>query len=374
MSEALAEALAEIDDPGTISQLLHELDVGEDDFDSVPDQRTLKELFERYLLRRRDRSPSTISQYKRTIPEFIDFADEKGVKYPAELSESLIDAFVDELFTRYEAAATIITYTKNVRVWLNWLNKRDLCPANLRDLLDKEELGLSPNARDEALPESEAMHIIQKHRAQRYGTAQHALIELLYNSGLRIGEVHSLDVGDLLSASNDLHVRHRPDEGTRLKNGASSHGSHSDGERNITLKPTVVDALEEYIATDRVDVTGDFGREPLFSTQHGRASRSTLRRWTYQATSCRWANEDATEVTCDGSCDPDSDVCPYSYYPHAVRRGSIVNHLNGDLPHGKASERFDVSIPIIKRHYDPRVKETRKQERADAVQNAWSDF
>ncbi len=191
---------------------------------------------------------------------------------------------------------------------------------------------------------------------------------------MRIGEIRSLDIHDLISETNELLIRHRPEEGTRLKNGEDDDGTPGDGERNISLKAAVVEALEQYIGTLRTEVTDEFSREPLFTTVYGRASRSTLRRWVYEATSCRWADEDETEVTCDGTCDPDSAVCPYSYYPHAIRRGAIVNHLSGDLPYGKASERFDVSIPILKRHYDPRLKETRKQDREDAVRNAWSEF
>lgn len=197
---------------------------------------------------------------------------------------------------------------------------------------------------------------------------------MLWNAGPRLGEVHSLDVCDVDTTTNDLLFRHRPEEGTRLKNGCSDDDTPGDGERDVNLRPRAVDALGQYIETERPAVTDEWGRRPLFATSHGRATASTLRRWVYKATSCRWADATLTDVTCDGSCCPDSSVCAWSYYPHAIRRGAIVNHLSGGLRPDRASERFDVSMSVIEEHYDPRTKQQKKEDRAEAVRNAWSDF
>jgi hypothetical protein len=135
----------------------------------------------------------------------------------------------------------------------------------------------------------------------------------------------------------------------------------------------VIDAVQLYIQTTRHDVTDAYGREPLFTTQYGRPSKSTLRRWVYEATSCRWLTVENESQSCDGTCHPDTNVCSYSYYPHAIRRGSIVEHLSGGLRPDLASERFDVSTKIIKKHYDPRTKRQRKEDRSESVRNAWSE-
>ena len=239
--------------------------------------------------------------------------------------------------------------------------------------MDRDELGLSPNARDEALPEKEAAAILEALRQQRRGSAIHALLELVWNTGLRIGEVRALDRTDLDLTNNEVYVCHRPTEGTRIKNGNANEPTQGDGERLQTLHPNVVDALALYIQTDRTEITDSFDRAPLFTTAHGRPVRSTLRRWIYRATSCRWTDDDLSDVSCDGSCDPDSNVCPYSYCPHAIRRGAIVSHLSNGLRPDRAAERFDVSTKVIKKHYDPRTKSRRKNDRADAVRNAWTD-
>jgi len=371
MTEQLAKLLAETDDPQAIKELLEYANNDQPTPHSAKDEATLQELYERFLSRRQDRSPTTYSQYKRTIPTFITFAEANGSDSPRDLTTGLVDEYVDRLQATHEADATVLTYTKNVRSWLHWLSKRGRCRESIYRILDQDELGLSPTARDEALPADEATIILSRLQQQRRGSLMHALIELLWNAGPRIGGIHSLDRQDFDPASNEIRLRNRPERGTRLKNGDTDDGTAGDGERNIILDDRTVTALQLYLQYERPDVTDEFDREPLFATQFGRASRSTLRRKIYEATSCRWVPNSNSTNSCDGNCNPDSNVCPSSYYPHAIRRGAIVNHLSGGLPPHIASERFDVSVPTIKRHYDPRSKRRRRKDRADSVRDAW---
>ncbi|WP_276299373.1 tyrosine-type recombinase/integrase [Halorussus lipolyticus] len=374
MNSELAEALAEIDDPETVQKVVQSVKnptAPDGESRSHADLPLLDELYERFLSRRRDRAPSTRVQYKRTIPDFIDFAEDNAIETTGGLSTDLVDRYVDSLQEQYDSDSTIITYTKNVRTWLRWLNKRGLCGEPVYRILDKDELGLTPEARDEALPAPEATKILDNLRKQRRGSLMHALLELAWNSGMRIGGLNSLDLRDFDPSNNEIRLRHRPKTGTRLKNGNEENGV-GNGERNIELRDCVITALEEYIKGERPNVTDDYGREPLFATQHGRAAKSTLRRKIYAATSCRWTTAELEDQDCAGNCHPDTNVCPYSYYPHAIRRGAIVHHLSGGLRPDLASERFNVSIQTIKKHYDPRTKRKRKEDRSDAVRNAWS--
>lgn len=374
MAQALAEALADIDDPDAVQTILAELNDEQQPPTPSQNQPTLSDLYDRYLVRRQNRSPPTRSQYKRTLPTFVQFVKDDSIRYPGELTTEVVDGYIDELFDEYGSDATILTYTKNVRAWLKWINKRGMCDESVYRILGKQELGLTPKARDEALPEPEASHILQTLQEQRRGSALSALMELLWNGGPRIGGVHSLDVSDFDPASSDLYFRHRPTEGTRLKNGVDDDDTSGDGERDITIQPRAAKAIKQYLQTDHPNVTDAYGRKPLFATAQGRAARSTLRRWVYEATSCRWLHGGPLDVTCDGSCDPDSNVCPHSYYPHAIRRGAIVAHLSGGLRPDKAGGRFDVSTPVIRQHYDPRVKHQLKNDREEAVKNAWSNI
>jgi hypothetical protein len=58
-----------------------------------------------------------------------------------------------------------------------------------------------------------------------------------------------------------------------------------------------------------------------------------------------------------------ADECPSSGTLHAIRHGSITAHLNGDWPVRHVSERCDVSAPVLKKHYDTRTMEDKRQTR-----------
>ncbi len=364
--------LARIEDPEVIKQVIslgQQTSIGQ-----VTQEKRIEEYYYQYLERRQNRSPSTRAQYKRTLPRFIEFAVDYGADYPREISTQLVNMYTDNLFGSYTRDATIWTYIKNLRAWLSWLAKRTDCDNELAELLNKDEVGLSPNARDEAISVKEAKHRRERLRERRYGSAQHAMFETLWNSGIRIGGAYSLDRCDVNCKENEIELRNRPDAGTRLKNGDSSDDTSGDGERIVSIEPEVSEVLKTYISAFRKDVTDDYDREPLFTTAYGRAARSTLRRWTYKATDCRWTATEAAKLDCDGTCDADSNVCPESYYPHAIRRGAIVAHLVGGLSPKLASERFDVSYRVIKEHYDPRTKQQQKRNRKNEVKQAWDNI
>lgn len=364
--DSITQVLADIDEPEAITQILSALqDDNQDSNLSNIENPTFNELYNRYLSRNQNKSPNTISRYKRCIPKFLDFANDRDLNTPLGLSTELVDSYVDFLHSEYDRDATILVHTKTVRSWFTFLNTRDYCSDKVVRLLNTSELGLNPKARDEAIPRSEAITILNKLSQHRRGTSLHALFGLTSNCGLRLGGVNSLDLEDYDKDERRIKIRHRPSTGTRLKN-------KHDGERMVILAEPAAEALDMYIATDRVNIEDEYGRNPLFTTNRGRAATSTLRRWLYEATSCRWAT-DHEDKHCDGSCDPDSSICSFSYYPHAIRRGSIVYHLSGGLTPHHAHDRFDVSPRIIEKHYDPRSEAQRLEDRKEFVKAAWKN-
>lgn len=366
MADALIAALQGVEDPEAIRKILSKFDVTEH-IDN--EAKGNEDWYQSYLNRRSNRSPATIAQYRRTLPSFIDFLDSRSVTQPSALVSDDIDDYFDHLMETYDSDSTVLTYTKNVRAWLSFLAKRDKCDSNLVQLLDRKELGLSPTVRDETIPQREAACILRNLRRERRGTKHHSIMAYAWNAGPRIGGIHSNDIPDFDPTNHIIRFRHRPEEGTRLKNGSADDDTPGDGERTITLSPETVDAICYYIEHNRPAVIDDFKRHPLFATEHGRASRSTLRRWIYHATSCRFNT--ISDIPCDGSCNPDTDPCPRSYSPHAVRRGAIVAHLSGDLGLDKASERFNSNPQTLKKHYDPRSEVRRMEDRLENVRQSW---
>jgi hypothetical protein len=57
--------------------------------------------------------------------------------------------------------------------------------------------------------------------------------------------------------------------------------------------------------------------------------------------------------------------CPSSVSLHPIRRGSITYHINRGWPKEKLSERVDVSVGVLDKHYDARTEEQERQGRKE---------
>jgi hypothetical protein len=57
--------------------------------------------------------------------------------------------------------------------------------------------------------------------------------------------------------------------------------------------------------------------------------------------------------------------CPSSVSLHPIRRGSITYHIDRGWPKEKLSERVDVSVEVLNKHYDARKKEQERQGRKE---------
>ncbi len=84
------------------------------------------------------------------------------------------------------------------------------------------------NVRDEMLDEERAEELLAYLRRYEYASRYHVAIALMWHTMMRVGAIHSLDVGDFDSEEKSLEVVHRPETETPIKNG-------TDGERFIAL-------------------------------------------------------------------------------------------------------------------------------------------
>lgn len=169
------------------------------------------------------------------------------------------------------------------------------------------------------------------------------------------------EVLDIDFENGRLTFEHRPETDTYLKNGP-------DGERTVALREETVAVLRDHVDNSRVDVGDEFGREPLFSSPHGRMGKSQLSRHLYMVTLPCFRGEQ-----CPGGKDPsdceyagsynDCLKCPYNVRPHDIRRGSITMWLKEEKPEKAISDRANVSIKTLDRHYDRRTNDEKAEQR-----------
>mgnify|MGYP002760182372 CR=1 len=180
---------------------------------------------------------------------------------------------------------------------------------------------------------------------------------------MRRSALRSIDVRDLEPDEHAVRLRHRPDEGTKLKNGEA-------GERMVYLGPRWFSVVEEHLDhPDRYDVTDEHCRRPLITSMFGRPTGDTIYKWTNQGTHpCEYGEcpHGRTPEDCEArGADGYPSRCPDARSPHAVRRGAITHHLaNGTSPE-IVGERMDVSLSVLYQHYDARTESERMNVRVE---------
>lgn len=315
-----------------------------------PRELTIREGREMFLDKHRsESSDETVKDYHYTLKQFTLWCEEAGIERVSDLS-----GFHFEQFERYRrgdvAPVTLHGQMKTVRGMMKYLARIDAVDSDLPEKVHIPKVSKDEASNDEklAVEDAEALLNYYRNSTADYATVHHAILEVLWHTGCRMAGLQALDLEDFNREENYLYFRHRPDSGTRLKNGV-------DGERVVKISPKVTDVLKTYIVRERHNKRDDHGRQPLIACRQGRPAKSTIRAYTYQATQPCLHSEcphGKVRSTCEWTERNQSSRCPSSMSPHKIRTGSISWHLNRGLPLEVVSDRVNASEKIIRRHYD----------------------
>ncbi|MFB6124847.1 MAG: tyrosine-type recombinase/integrase [Halanaeroarchaeum sp.] len=199
-----------------------------------------------------------------------------------------------------------------------------------------------------------------------YASLRHVSLTLLWNTMMRIGAAHALDLEDYHSEGQYLEIIHRPEQGTAIKN-------KKRGERFVALSEDTCALLDNWVENKRPSVTDDFDRNPLLTTNQGRMAKSTIRDYVYQETrpcSISLNCPDGRDIeVCKATHRDHAAECPFNVSPHAIRRGSITNALNNDVPSRIVGDRANVSQSVLEKHYDRRSQKEKMEQRRGFLEN-----
>jgi len=273
--------------------------------------------------------------------------------------------------------ATLDGQLTNIRVFIRWCESIDVVEEGLADGMAMPDLDPSDEVSYTRLEAATAEQIRAYYDQSEDVTRKFAEFVLMWAVLTRLGGVRSLDLDNYDRDGQYIELEHDPEEGTPLKNGAGDVEGEG-GERKVNLPTWVCDILNTYIdgvndpnKSKRIEVTDDSGREPLFTTAHGRVSETTVRRDIYRITQpCRHGQEcphDKDPNTCEARNDNNLlSRCPSNVSPHPVRRGGICHQISNGVSKDTICERADVTREVLNKHYDLRTKEeARKQRRTE---------
>lgn len=294
------------------------------------------------------------------LRQFRDWCDDMGVATVEEVTPTHLFEYKQHRSQQVENV-TLRTSLSHLRSLLHFCADLELVDESLPSRISIPTLDASENVRDTFLDTDTAQTILEHYSTYQYASLDHTLFLCAWQFGARVGALHSLDIGDIDVDNKRVHVVNRPDEETRLKNG-------NDGERVIAVPADTIEVLVDYIQVNRLDVTDDYGREPLFTTEHGRMSTDAMSRRLYYVTTPCHHGQDCPDgrdpLECDHARAYQSAIeCPYNVRPHDIRRGAITHWLREDVPQKAVSDRMDVSERTLDRHYDKRTESEKAEQR-----------
>lgn len=153
------------------------------------------ESFLSYLLYERKRSEETVKGYRSDLLDFLDFLKGEGVESFEEVTYHHLRSYIGLLSQKGLKKASVARKVSSIRSFFKWLRKEGYIEKNPSALLS------SPKYRRPLprwLTEEETMRLLEAPgKEDPQGIRDRAIVELLYSTGLRIGELLRLRLSDL---------------------------------------------------------------------------------------------------------------------------------------------------------------------------------
>ena len=210
--------------------------------------------FDEFLASLTSCAPSTVLAYRGDLESFHEWALRLPIESPDEVDRLVLRRFLAYMATRQLARRTVARRAAALRRYFAWLKRTEVIGSDPALLL-KAPSGDGRLPR--VLSHDDINHLLQptpvddeepEWRARR----DTALLELLYGSGLRVGELCSLNTDSLDLAGQALTVWGKGGK-----------------QRRLPLNDASVDALREWLAIRLDAVARDHGNA-LFANERGR--------------------------------------------------------------------------------------------------------
>jgi integrase/recombinase XerD len=199
---------------------------------------------------------NTIAAYRNDLTQFMRYLEEKPDSDLAnwfEVDKDIIINYVLNLKEREYTSSTVARKVAAIKSFFHYLMAQRIVTDDPTATLD------SPKVK-KRLPKAISRDDIERllaapaKGASAKSQRDHALLELLYASGMRVTELVSLDVSDVSLASGTVRVR-----------GKKSSGK----ERVIPIGERALDALRTYLNKGRLQLVRDPEERALFLNHRG---------------------------------------------------------------------------------------------------------
>lgn len=157
--------------------------------------KELEESFLEYLKNNRNYSLHTLKSYQNDLSKLSIFINETNIKDPKEISNSLIRNFIGNHRRKGLSPRSLSRMLSSLRSFFKFLNSNGIIDHDpTSGITSPKQESLLPKALD-----TDMINKLLDFEPQDWiGHRDKALMELIYSSGLRLSELCSLDLKDLL--------------------------------------------------------------------------------------------------------------------------------------------------------------------------------
>lgn len=275
--------------------------------------------YETYLAEEKHASQNTLSSYMRDLHQFSAYLDEYSAVPPEEATQEIISSYVVWMGGKGKSAATITRSLASIKSFYTYLQMSGVVRTN-------PAKGVAALKVEHKFPEvltgkEVELFLDQPRCVDAKGYRDHAMLELLYATGIRVSELISLNEGDVSLSAGFIRAR--------------SKGK----ERVIPLYPAAVKALSAYIKEVRPQLLADPEEQALFVNMNGeRMSRQGF-----------WKIVKHYQETAGISKDITPHTLRHSFAVHLLENGADLRSIQEMLGHADISS-TQIYTHVVKKH------------------------
>ena len=207
--------------------------------------------YESYLKTEKRASDNTLSSYLRDVRQFADYCMREGLTL-TQAGRSDVERYLRGLTSRGKSVATVTRAAASLKSFYGYLIRTGEAAVN-------PARGVAPAKVERKLPQiltSKEVEIFleQPERTDLKGCRDHAMLELLYATGIRVSELIELNTDDLNLSGGFLRCA----------------GKGKGKERIIPLYAAAVQALAEYLREVRPQLLESPTEQALFVNMAGK--------------------------------------------------------------------------------------------------------
>ena len=205
--------------------------------------------YEAYLSDEKRVSPNTLCSYTRDLRQFENWLDQHGPDDLRKVTKETVTEYLAYLGTAGKSPATITRCTASIKSFYNYMVLSGHVKANPA----KSVAAVKVERKYPQILTSKEVELFldQPKCIDEKGYRDHAMLELLYATGIRVSELIGLDVTDVNLTLGVIHC----------------HGR--DKVRTIPLYQGAVTALRDYIREIRPRIIADEDEKALFVNMNG---------------------------------------------------------------------------------------------------------